>query len=142
MRLREGGEVSVECTPGLPAVKLGQRHMVQVMVNLLLNAADAVEAVLPARRVRIAVSARPVEHGVRIQVDDNGPGIPEDILRQLFQPFFTTKPPGKGTGLGLALSRDYVVRVGGTLHAENHSEGGARFVLFLPRVDVAVPLLA
>ncbi|HEX8539038.1 MAG TPA: HAMP domain-containing sensor histidine kinase, partial [Cystobacter sp.] len=49
-----------------------------------------------------------------------------------FEPFYTTKPPGKGTGLGLALCREYVTRSGGTLHAENRPEGGARFVLTLP----------
>ncbi|MGZ3460062.1 MAG: ATP-binding protein, partial [Archangium sp.] len=49
-------------------------------------------------------------------------------------PFVTTKPPGKGTGLGLALCREYVCRAGGVLHAENRDEGGARFVLVLPRV--------
>ena len=135
VRMREGDEVSVELAAELPVVKLGQRHLVQVMVNLLINAADAVEEARPARQVRIAVSARRVDAGVRLCVDDNGPGIPEETLARLFQPFFTTKPPGKGTGLGLALCREYVARVGGTLHAENHAGGGARFVMMLPPAE-------
>ncbi|HZI06328.1 MAG TPA: ATP-binding protein, partial [Archangium sp.] len=85
-----------------------------------------------ARRAAIAVRARQVEGGVRLEVEDNGPGIPEEVLKRLFEPFFTTKPPGKGTGLGLALCREYVSRVDGSLHAENRPEGGARFVLWLP----------
>ena len=134
MRLR-GGEVSLELAPGLPAVRLGQRHMVQVMVNLMINAADAVDQVEPARSARITVRARPDAGGVVLQVDDNGPGIPQEVLARLFEPFFTTKPPGKGTGLGLALCREYVARVGGTLHAENQVGGGARFVLKLPAAE-------
>jgi C4-dicarboxylate-specific signal transduction histidine kinase len=136
VRLRDEDVVSLELAPELPAVRLGQRHIVQVLLNLLLNAADAVESVLPERRPHIKVSARPVDGGVRLQVEDNGPGIPPDVLPRLFDPFFTTKPPGKGTGLGLALCRDYVARAGGTLHAENHSNG-ARFVLMLPAAPEA-----
>jgi signal transduction histidine kinase len=69
---------------------------------------------------------------VRLVVEDNGPGLAPEVLSRLFEPFFTTKPPGKGTGLGLALCQEYVTRSGGTLHAENRPEGGARFVLTLP----------
>ncbi|MBM7116242.1 sensor histidine kinase [Archangium primigenium] len=130
MRLH-GGEVVLELPSGLPMVRLGQRHMVQVLLNLLINAGDAVESARPVRRPRIQVRVRREEGGVRVQVEDNGPGIPEAVLPHLFEPFFTTKPPGKGTGLGLALCREYVARVGGTLQAENHP-GGARFVLLLP----------
>ena len=142
MRLREGTEMQLALAPGLPTVRLGQRHLVQVMVNLLVNAADAVEMALPARPVRITVSARPVAGGVSLQVDDNGPGIAQDVLPRLFEPFFTTKPPGKGTGLGLALCREYVSRAGGTLHAENHPGGGARFVMRLPAEEAPATLLA
>ncbi len=132
VRLREVGEVSLDCPQGLPPVRLGQRHMVQVLLNLLLNASDAVEEALPRRRAHILVRARVVEGGVRLEVEDNGPGIRPEVLDKLFEPFFTTKPPGKGTGLGLALCREYVSRAGGTLHAENRAEGGARFVLEVP----------
>jgi signal transduction histidine kinase len=131
VRLREGGEVALALAPGLPTVRLGQRHMVQVLVNLIINAADAAQSAHPPRRPHIKVSAHREAGVVCLRVEDNGPGIPLDVLPRLFEPFFTTKPPGKGTGLGLALCRDYVARVGGTLHAENHS-GGACFVLMLP----------
>ncbi|EAU64486.1 signal transduction histidine kinase [Stigmatella aurantiaca DW4/3-1] len=132
LRLGAGCQVELELDPVLPAVRLSQRHMVQVMVNLLLNAADAVDQVRPLRPPRISVRALRVEEGVHLLVEDNGPGIPPEVLPRLFQPFFTTKPPGKGTGLGLALCWQYIARAGGTLHAENRAEGGARFVLKLP----------
>ncbi|MDC0714475.1 ATP-binding protein [Stigmatella sp. ncwal1] len=132
LRLGAGCQVELELDPALPVVRLSQRHMVQVMVNLLLNAADAVEQAQPTRLPQISVRARRVEEGVHLLVEDNGPGIPPEVLPRLFQPFFTTKPPGKGTGLGLALCWQYIARAGGTLHAENRSEGGARFVLWLP----------
>jgi signal transduction histidine kinase len=134
VRLRGLGEVVLDVAPGLPAVRLGQRQLVQVLMNLLLNAADAVEMAVPARRAHIVVRALRVEGGVRLEVEDNGPGIPPEVLSRLFEPFFTTKPPGKGTGLGLALCREYVCRAGGMLHAENRAQGGARFVLVLPLV--------
>ena len=129
VRLRGLGEVVVDVTPGLPAVRLGQRHLVQVLVNLLLNAADAVEEAMPPRRARIVVRARRVDGGVRLEVEDNGVGMAPEVLPRIFEPFFTTKPTGKGTGLGLALCHEYVARAGGTLTAENRPEGGARFVL-------------
>jgi len=131
VRLRSLGEVVVDVAPGLPEVRLGQRYLVQVLVNLLMNAADAVEAAVPARRAHIGVRARRVEGGVRLEVEDNGAGITPEVLPRLFEPFFTTKPPGKGTGLGLALCQDYIARTGGTLTVENRPEGGARFVVTL-----------
>ena len=134
VRLRSLGEVVVDITPRLPEVRLGQRHLVQVLVNLLLNAADAVEDAVPPRRARIEVRARRVDGGVRVEVEDNGTGIPPEALPRLFEPFFTTKPPGKGTGLGLALCHEFVCRAGGSLTAENRPEGGARFVLTLKEV--------
>nr|WP_047862542.1 ATP-binding protein [Archangium gephyra] len=137
VRLRSLGEVVVDVALGLPEVSLGQRHLVQVLVNLLLNAADAVEEAVPPRRARIVVRGRRVDGGVRLEVEDNGTGIPAEALPRLFEPFFTTKPPGKGTGLGLALCHEYVCRAGGALSAENRPEGGARFVLTLKEVREA-----
>jgi signal transduction histidine kinase len=129
VRLRSLGEVVSDVPEDLPRVSMGQRHLVQVLLNLLVNAADAVESAQPQRPARIVLRARPHGNGVRLEVEDNGPGIPLDVLPRLFEPFFTTKPPGKGTGLGLALCREYVVQAGGALTAENHPEGGARFIL-------------
>jgi C4-dicarboxylate-specific signal transduction histidine kinase len=132
VRLHSLGEVIREVATELPPVRISQRHLVQVLVNLLLNAADALDTATPRRAARVVLRATPTPAGVRLDVEDNGPGIPATALPRLFEPFFTTKPPGKGTGLGLALCREYVARAGGTLVAENRPEGGARFTLTLP----------
>jgi signal transduction histidine kinase len=115
--------------PTLPALKGNRTRLVQVMVNLLINAADAVEECAGTIEVR----GEPVGQLVRLSVEDDGPGISAEALPRLFQPFFTTKAPGKGTGLGLALSREYLERGGGRLWAENKPEGGARFVIECPK---------
>ncbi|MDC0713614.1 ATP-binding protein [Stigmatella sp. ncwal1] len=131
VRLHSLGDVVSEVSPGLPRVRMGQRHLVQVLLNLLVNAADAVEVVEPKRPARIVIRASRSTAGVRLEVEDNGPGIAPQVMARLFEPFFSTKPPGQGTGLGLALCREYISRSGGTLVAENAPEGGARFTLEL-----------
>jgi signal transduction histidine kinase len=69
---------------------------------------------------------------VLIRVADNGPGIPEAIRDKIFQPFFTTKPTGEGTGLGLSLSYDIMKAHGGTLTLTSHQERGTEFRVGLP----------
>jgi C4-dicarboxylate-specific signal transduction histidine kinase len=114
-----------------PLLLLGQqRHLVQVLVNLLVNAAEALEGV-SAARIEVKVTAEP--SWVELRVEDNGPGLSEEQAARLFEPFFTTKPVGKGTGLGLALSREYVVRAGGSLEARPRPGGGAVFQVRWPR---------
>jgi len=122
--------VEVEVPAGVPAVRADPRRLGQVLLNLLLNAADALEEAGVARpRVALRVKAR----GPRVELvlEDNGPGFAAENLQRLFTPFFTTKAQGKGTGLGLALSRQYVEGFGGSLRAENRPEGGARFTVEL-----------
>jgi signal transduction histidine kinase len=107
--------------------------LVQVLVNLLNNAVDVTPE---GGRVEVAVEA--IEAGrVAISVIDQGPGVSEDVARKLFTPFFTTKEHGKGTGLGLAVSRNIVQEHGGEIEFENlESPGGARFTVTLP-LDVS-----
>lgn len=130
VRLKSLVKLAVE-VPGETVVLAEPRRLGQVLLNLLLNAADAIEdAQVQDGRVAVRVA---VEAGrVRVLVEDNGPGISAENLPRLFTSFFTTKAPGKGTGLGLALSMQYVESFGGTLRAENRPEGGARFVVELP----------
>jgi two-component system C4-dicarboxylate transport sensor histidine kinase DctB len=101
----------------------------QVLVNLLLNALDAMHD-QPAPRVEVAVRAASGQ--VVIDVRDHGPGIPDEVRGHLFEPFYTTKPAGAGLGLGLAISLTIVESYGGTLTARNAPDGGAIFVLSLP----------
>jgi two-component system, NtrC family, sensor kinase len=70
--------------------------------------------------------------GIEIKVIDNGGGIPQKILDKIFQPFFTTKPTGQGTGLGLSLSYDIVKAHGGEIKVETKENEGTRFIIQLP----------
>jgi len=121
--------ISAEIPADLPRIALAGPRIVQVLLNLLLNAADAA----PREGGRVLVRAmRAPGDRVRLTVEDNGPGIAAEIRDRLFEPFATTKEPGKGTGLGLAVCRGLVEAAGGTLAAEDGAEGGARFVIELP----------
>ncbi len=104
-------------------------HLVQVMVNLLQNAQDASHE---ASGERVEVTARRAGRMVELLIDDEGPGIPESVRARLFEPFSTTKPPGKGTGLGLYTSYMLVTSMRGTLSLEDRPGGGARAVVALP----------
>ena len=112
----------------------------RVILNLITNAFYA--APLPPEggfpdpdykhNPTIWVSTKKVGDKIFISVKDNGPGIPQKILDKIFQPFFTTKPTGQGTGLGLSLSYDIVKAHGGELKANNNEDGGAEFIIILP----------
>jgi len=123
-------EVVLDLAPSLPPVRLAQERVVQVLLNLLLNAADAVPRTTGRVIVRAQTSAG---GGVQLEVEDNGPGISPEIRDRLFEPFATTKEVGKGTGLGLAVCRGLIEGAGGTIVATKGAEGGARFVVELPR---------
>jgi len=113
----------------------------QVFTNLLVNAVDAVTPMpgAPAcscdgrrpARITVALDAREASLCVRIQ--DNGPGIPEEKLATIFQPFYSTKLNRGGTGLGLSISHEIVRRHGGTLRAVSPPGEGACFLVELPR---------
>ncbi|MFT3706423.1 MAG: ATP-binding protein [Archangium sp.] len=130
VRLPRDMRVVVEIARGIPLVRANQRKLAQVMLNLLVNAGEALEE--SRTESPSVIIAATYEAGlVRLSVTDNGPGFPKDVMARLFEPFFTTKAPGKGTGLGLALSREYVTAFGGTLLAQNAPKGGAQFVITL-----------
>ena len=113
-----------------PPLFLPRRRLVQALVNLLANAADAVEQG-PRAAPKIRIEVRRQADAVQFEVEDNGPGPTEAARQHMFEPFFTTKG-AKGTGLGLAISRDNVERCGGTLEPGVGSEGGALFTIRIP----------
>jgi C4-dicarboxylate-specific signal transduction histidine kinase len=88
---------------------------------------------------RLAITTEPDGEMIALRVCDTGSGLSPEVQEQLFRPFFTTKDPGKGTGLGLAQVEGAVRNAGGTIDAGNLSEGGAEFVLRLHRAGSAVP---
>jgi two-component system C4-dicarboxylate transport sensor histidine kinase DctB len=106
----------------------------QVLVNLFSNALDAMEMAGSSPR-QLVVEGGCDGARVLITVTDSGPGIPDDVRAHLFEPFFTTKPQGKGLGLGLAISEQIVRESGGRLRAESPPEGGACFIIDLPRAE-------
>ncbi|HYP89362.1 MAG TPA: HAMP domain-containing sensor histidine kinase [Polyangiaceae bacterium] len=125
-------EVSLhlDVAPGLPAVSLGHEPLMQVILNLVMNAADAVGA-----GGNVHIRAARSGHGVRLSVEDDGPGVDPRVRAQLFEPFVTTKEVGKGTGLGLAVCRGLVEAAGGNITLDAEHRGGARFVVDLPPRD-------
>lgn len=108
-------------------------HLAQVLMNLLTNAIDAV----PKNKGRIQLRVEAGTEHVRIMVEDNGPGVPPDKRENIFQPFFTTKEPGRGIGLGLAMSRNIIEQAGGELELCPHRSelGGARFIIELEKAQ-------
>jgi PAS domain S-box-containing protein len=129
-------EFVFDLAPDAPAVTAVEDQLTQVFLNLAFNALDAMIANPPERPRRLRVSTRREEGAdgprVRVAFEDTGPGIPEALRHRLFQPFFTTKDAGRGTGLGLSVSDRIVVEHGGRLRFEPAEAGGARFVFELP----------
>jgi signal transduction histidine kinase len=119
--------LSLTVEDDLPAVPMHPERLEQVLLNLLMNASDAV----PKPGGQVSMIAERAGEGVRIVVEDNGPGIPEAVRSRLFEPFVTTKEVGKGTGLGLAVCRGLIEAASGTIEAER-GKAGARFVIQLP----------
>ena len=121
----------------LPAVRLESHQFQQVLINILLNALDAVQD--RAGRPRIAVE-RAVEEGwVSVRVTDEGVGMTPDQVRQAFEPFYTTKPPGEGTGLGLAVSYGLVEQQSGRIKIDSEPGEGTTVTVSFPAVGIPQP---
>ncbi|PKU25800.1 PAS domain S-box protein [Telmatospirillum siberiense] len=130
---KHAAEIERNLDSSLPMVVCHAGEMNQVFLNLIVNAAHAIEASGKPLPGRITISTSHTEDHIEIRVADNGTGIPENIRDKIFDPFFTTKEVGKGTGQGLAICRDVVVaKHGGTISVVNRAEGGAEFVVSLP----------
>jgi PAS domain S-box-containing protein len=132
-----GIELSVELARNLPAIHADAAQIEQALLNLLLNARDAVlECGRSAPRVSVRVSG--AGQVVTISVEDNGPGVPEQLRDRVFDPFFTTKEVGRGTGLGLSTAYAIAREHGGALRYERAPRGGARFTLEIPASSAEV----
>lgn len=114
----------------------GQVRLQQVFVNLLSNAVDAMTDV-PDPVIKMSLVHDSGK--VRVDVRDHGAGMTEANIARLFDPFYTTKEPGKGMGLGLSISYNVVRDFGGSLHGRNHPDGGAVFSVTLTQAEAATP---
>ncbi len=123
----EGVEVVVETPEDLPPAHAEPSRLRQVLINLLLNARDAV-----AGEGRVVITARQSDGRCFVEVADDGPGVAAELEDSIFDPFFTTKEPGEGTGLGLSVSLQIVEGFGGRLRYRRASGGGASFTVDLP----------
>ncbi|HQN00727.1 MAG TPA: ATP-binding protein, partial [Candidatus Hydrogenedentes bacterium] len=122
-----------EFEPGLPSVECDKTKIEQVLLNLVKNAAQALAGGKGENLPEIVVRVAKEPHFVRIEVQDNGPGMEENIRRRVFEPFFTTKEVGVGTGLGLSVSYFIITKQHkGTLTVESTPGKGARFIIRLP----------
>ena len=113
----------------LPRVHASPDQLVQIFLNLLLNAKHALEG---KKAGRIVASSTRTGEGVEVRIHDNGPGVPDEIRGKVFDPFFTTRARNEGAGLGLSISFDIVRDHGGSLELEVPPGGGACFVVRLP----------
>jgi signal transduction histidine kinase len=129
----EGLSIETELAPELPAVAGDRVQLQQVLLNLMLNAVDAMNKTRPDLRKLVIQTENEEERGVKISVRDFGAGIDEAQRDKLFEPFYTTK--AAGMGMGLAICQRIIHAHGGSIQAENNPDGGATFYFTLPTRD-------
>jgi two-component system NtrC family sensor kinase len=122
--------ISLQFDPGidLPLINASQDHLQGVWLNLLINAIDAIDEGPGV----IAIKSCQFDHSIQVTVTDNGQGIPEDRLSRIFEPFYTTKEPGRGTGLGLSVCHQIVSQHGGQIRVTSQPGEGTTFTVLLP----------
>jgi len=121
----------------LPQVKVDPGRMQLALLNLITNAREALERLPTARERQVTVRVDSDDRKISYVVEDNGPGIPDDLAEQIFEPFITTKPAGGGAGLGLALASEIARQHEGRLTWEPSTRGGCRFSMHIPLEKMA-----
>ncbi len=122
--------VTVEAAPGMPPVEADRKLLTQVFSNIVVNAEQAISAAKPAGTIAVAIKS--AGDRVCITFENDGPPIPAEILGKLFDPFFTTRRPGGGSGLGLTICLAIVKDHGGSIEVESPQSGGVAFRVYLP----------
>jgi two-component system, NtrC family, sensor kinase len=128
--------VETSLAADLPLTMADPHQLQQVLLNLIVNAEQALLESRGSGQVYIR-TYQSAPQRVSVDISDDGPGIATEISSRIFDPFFSTKPPGVGTGLGLSIAYGIVHQHGGEITFENRAEGGTRFVVDLPIVPVA-----
>jgi two-component system cell cycle sensor histidine kinase/response regulator CckA len=124
---------------GLPNVFADGHQVQQVLLNLIINAEQAMLSSNGRGILVVRTWHNADQESVVLEINDDGPGIPDDLQPKIFDPFFTTKEVGKGTGLGLTVAYAIVQEHGGRIHLESRPNGGASFYVELPVTGVRLP---
>ncbi|MGB0128980.1 MAG: PAS domain S-box protein, partial [Rhodocyclaceae bacterium] len=125
-------DVALDLAPDLPRIFADADQLHQVLMNLIVNAQQALQDRPLPRRLSLVSRYDGAQETICLTVSDNGPGIPDEVRPRIFEPYFTTKPTGVGTGVGLSVSLGIVESHGGTLTVDCPAEGGAVFAVMLP----------
>jgi signal transduction histidine kinase len=130
-----GIETDCELDPGLPWTMLDFHQFQQVLLNLINNAQHALKATGRSNGLRLGVTSGLVDGKIRVEITDNGEGMDGATLERVFDPFFTTREPGRGTGLGLSVSHGIIEEHGGNIRARSTRGEGSTFAIELPPQD-------
>jgi signal transduction histidine kinase len=132
--LQSRAKLTCEYEP-LPLVRASEARLSQIFLNLIINAAHALPEDGGRSEIRVVTRTEPGGQAV-IEIHDTGRGMSSAALKRLFEPFYTTKPPGSGTGLGLTICRDIVASLGGQIEVESSEGKGSVFRVVLPPIVV------
>lgn len=133
--LRARAQITLQLEP-VPLILVEEGQLTQVVVNLVVNAAQAFDVDAPTSN-QVTIRTRCDGDRVRVEVSDNGPGIPPEVLPRIWDPFFTTRSPGVGTGLGLSISHGIVLAMGGRIECETEVGRGTTFTISFPVAAIA-----
>ena len=120
-------DVNLDVDPSARLLWTDPNQVRQILINLLTNAVQAT-----AEQGRITIQTRSGSKGVILSICDNGIGIPKEDLDKIFEPFFSTKTPKEGTGLGLYVTREIIAKLGGTIEVDSRLGHGTRFDITMP----------
>ncbi len=134
--VNKGVEIIQEIDPAIYSIWTDPYKLRQVLINLITNAVHATGS-----GGKVTATIEPVDDRVALIIQDTGQGIPKEHLKKIFEPFFSTKPPGEGTGLGLFVTRSIIEKLGGEMEVESRLGQGARFCVKLPRYPDAQSVL-
>jgi signal transduction histidine kinase len=130
-QVKRAAAVHLELAPALPTFKGNVQKIEQVLVNIIINAAQAIEETKEMGHIWITTGAGP-DASVRVAIRDDGPGITEENRKRIFDPFFTTKRPKRGTGLGLSIAYSIMAEHHGVIQVDSTPGKGSEFTLVIP----------
>jgi len=122
-------DIQTNYAPDLPLTTTDQSQVQQVFLNIINNGIDAI-----GKDGEITINTRTIKNNreICVEISDNGPGIPKEVLQKIFDPFFTTKEVGKGTGLGLSISYSIMENLGGRIMVASEEGKGTTFTIYFP----------